>query len=40
MLNDLATMIPPRVGHRLARMLRLTEVHRMFCPCCPDWDIW
>lgn len=42
MLTHLATAIPPRVGHLLARLLGLTAAVQMFClgACCETHSLW
>ena len=43
MLTRLIPRLAGPLGHRLARLLGLTDVHSMFCPCAPCGeadDLW
>lgn len=36
MLTHLAAVLPPRLGHAIARLLGIDAAYRLFCPCCTD----
>ena len=38
MLTHLAAVVPPRVGHAIARLLGIDAAYALFCPnsCCTD----
>jgi len=39
-LHELPQLLPPDLGHRVARLLGLQDGYAYFCHHCPEPDLW